>query len=229
MSNLTDYLHHIETVLAAGNATEHTHRPALKALLESLETGIVATNEPRRIQCGAPDFILTRGQTPLGYLEAKDVGKPLDAIEADDQLKRYRESLGNLILTDYLEFRWYVGGQPRLTARLASLVGKNRIRREADGAERVGELLHAFLHADTPTVANPKELAERMAHLARQGASGSTRRSSSRALRRTCGSFRSAGIRSARSGSKTGKAARSLMTISHTISASARLSPKRCA
>src|SRR5690242_20322246 len=91
MSNLTDYLHHIETALAAGNATEHTHRPALKALLESLETGIVATNEPRRIQCGAPDFILTRGQTPLGYLEAKDVGKPLDTIETDAQLKRYRE------------------------------------------------------------------------------------------------------------------------------------------
>ena len=167
MNPLTDYLHQIETAFAAGNATEHTHRPALKTLLESLETGLVATNEPKRIHCGAPDFILTRGQTPLGYVEAKDVGKPLDAIESDAQLKRYRESLANLILTNYLEFRWYVGGQHRLTARLASVVGNNRITPEAEGEARVAELLNAFLHSDAPTISRPKELAERMAHIAR--------------------------------------------------------------
>src|SRR5437899_959806 len=97
MNNLSVYILQVEKAFAAGNATEHTHRPALKTLLESLEPGIVATNEPKRIQCGAPDFILTRGQTPLGYVEAKDIGKPLDVVENDEQLKRYRESLGSLV------------------------------------------------------------------------------------------------------------------------------------
>lgn len=50
------YLAAVETALKAGNATEHTHRPALKALLEALGgADITATNEPQRIACGAPD------------------------------------------------------------------------------------------------------------------------------------------------------------------------------
>ena len=46
---LTQYLKTIERALAEGNATEHTHRSALKALIESLSDGITATNEPKRV------------------------------------------------------------------------------------------------------------------------------------------------------------------------------------
>jgi hypothetical protein len=35
MVRLKEYLLAVESALKAGNATEHTHRPALKALLES--------------------------------------------------------------------------------------------------------------------------------------------------------------------------------------------------
>ena len=115
-----EYIRTIEKELALGNATEHTHRPALKALAESLGDGIVATNEPRRVEYGAPDFVITRGSTTIGYVEAKDVGKSLDEAEHSEQLQRYRDSLTNLILTDYLEFRWYVDGERRLSARLGT-------------------------------------------------------------------------------------------------------------
>jgi len=60
MVRFKDYLHAVENALKAGNATEHTHRPALKALLESIDLQITATNEPKRIACGAPDYIITR-------------------------------------------------------------------------------------------------------------------------------------------------------------------------
>jgi len=53
--SIKHYLKTIEDGLKAGNATEHTHRPALKALLESLDLHITATNEPKRIACGAPN------------------------------------------------------------------------------------------------------------------------------------------------------------------------------
>lgn len=59
------YIRIIKKELALDNATEHSHRPALKALLESLGDGIAATNEPRRIECGAPDFVVTRGSTTI--------------------------------------------------------------------------------------------------------------------------------------------------------------------
>ena len=113
-----EYTRSIEQNLIQGNATEHTHRPALKTLLESIGEKITATNEPQRIKCGAPDFIITKGAFTVGYIEAKDVGKSLDEAEKSEQLSRYRHSLTNLILTDYLEFRWYVDGECRLSARL---------------------------------------------------------------------------------------------------------------
>jgi len=166
MSSLQDYLSNIAKAYNAGNATEHTHRPALKDLIESLATGIVATNEPRRVKCGAPDYIITKGHTPLGYIEAKDIGKPLAEVEKSEQLRRYLESLGNLVLTDYLEFRWYVAGQHRLTARLASIVN-GKIKIDTGGELQVRELLQAFLTAKASTVNSPKELAVRMAALAR--------------------------------------------------------------
>ena len=166
MGIILDYLKKIEIAYNAGNATEHTHRPALKELVENLAPGIIATNEPRRVKCGAPDYIITKGHTPLGYIEAKDIGKSLSEVDHSEQLKRYLESLGNLILTDYLEFRWYVGGQHRLTARLASIVS-GKLKVEKDGISQVQELLQAFLNATIPTVNSPKELAIRMSAVAK--------------------------------------------------------------
>lgn len=164
---IRSYLAAIEQALKAGNATEHTHRPALKAMLEAVGGDIQATNEPQRIACGAPDFILSRGVVPLGYVEAKDVGKPLHSIERDEQLLRYRESLSNLILTDYLEFRWYLDGEPRLTATLPRPDRNGRIRWDAQAAADVEQLLMQFISSELPLKATPKDLATRMAGLAR--------------------------------------------------------------
>ncbi len=162
-----DYLRNIEKNLVTGSATEHTHRPALKALLEALGEGITAINEPKRIECGAPDYIVIRARTPIGYVEAKDVGRSLDAAERSEQMYRYRESLNNLILTDYLEFRWYVEGEHRGTARLATLTIDGRIRARRGGIQAVSGLLQKFLAQAAPTVGTPQELAQRMAALAR--------------------------------------------------------------
>lgn len=64
-SPITVYLRRIEAAHQQGNDTEHTHRPALKALLEALDPRIVATNEPKRIACGAPDLVITRRKNGL--------------------------------------------------------------------------------------------------------------------------------------------------------------------
>src|SRR2546430_16034922 len=64
MSAITKYLAALAENVARGDATEHTHRPALKALIEALGDNVTATNEPKRIACGAPDLNITRGSTP---------------------------------------------------------------------------------------------------------------------------------------------------------------------
>lgn len=105
LKSLQNYIHAIEKKLATGDATEHTHRAALGVLMESLASAISATNEPKHIECGTPDFVIRKGVITVGYIEAKDIGISLDVTEKSDQLKRYLNSLTNLILMDYLEFR----------------------------------------------------------------------------------------------------------------------------
>ena len=164
-----DFNHYLNRVLAdlkAGNATEHTHRPALQTLLETSIPGIKATNEPRRIACGAPDYIVTRGETPIGYIEAKDIGISLDAVEDDEQLKRYRASLRNLILTDYLEFRLYRNGELVQTAKLAQWQKGGAINKLAAGPTDTAALIESFLNSDQPSIASPRDLAQRMARMA---------------------------------------------------------------
>src|ERR1700722_10003291 len=138
MTIFSEYLSAIAKNLAHGDATEHTHRPALKTLLESIAKGITATNEPTRILCGAPDFNITKGKVPLGHVETKDIGENLSQMEKSkqpngEQFGRYIDGLPNWILTDYLEFRWYVNGEPRMTVRLAELDAKGKVKSLPNG------------------------------------------------------------------------------------------------
>ena len=165
MTCTDDYLKKIAHYHSIGNATEHTYRAALQEFVQSVLPEIIATNEPKRIACGAPDYIITKGNVPLGYIEAKDIDIPLSKVERDEQMKRYLGGLSNIILTDYLEFRWYVNGQHRETARMASVVG-GKIKPDTVGCDAVIKLLELFLTTTTATVNSPSELAERMAKLA---------------------------------------------------------------
>jgi predicted helicase len=104
---------------------------------------------------------------PIGYVEAKDINIDLDDVENDEQLKRYRASLRNLILTDYLEFRYYRNGIPTLTARLGKWQKNGVFKKDADGEKLVADLFKWFIEAEVESVGSPRELARKMAQLAR--------------------------------------------------------------
>ena len=113
-SAIAAYLRCLEAAHRQGNDTEHTHRPALKALLESLDPRVVATNEPKRIACGAPDLVITRKKDTLllGHVEAKDIGVSLNEAKKSDQAQNATCPRCPIsLLTDYLDFRWFVDGQ----------------------------------------------------------------------------------------------------------------------
>ena len=146
---LREYLGKVERDYKRGIATEHSYRGTLQDLLETLNGSITATNEPKRIKCGAPDYVIERGRGnntfTIGYVEAKDVGKNLDEIERDArlnepktiegrQLKRYLHALDNLVFTNYLEFRWYVQGEKR-AAGCEAVEGSNRGERHLLGLQ----------------------------------------------------------------------------------------------
>jgi hypothetical protein len=75
---ILEYVEALDRQFRTGLSTEHSYRPLLQGLLAELLPGVEVTNEPQRIDCGAPDFILTCKSVPVGYIEAKDIGKPLD-------------------------------------------------------------------------------------------------------------------------------------------------------
>ena len=68
------YIDNISQRYQLANATEHTFRGDLQTLIESLVTDVQATNEPKRQLCGAPDYILTKKDIPVGFIEAKNIG-----------------------------------------------------------------------------------------------------------------------------------------------------------
>src|SRR3989304_5156302 len=158
MNSFAEYIREIRKSFEKGDSTEHTPRAALEALLEACDKDIEATNEPRRIACGAPDFNITRKGVPVGHVETKDIGVNLDEMERGkgpngEQLKRY-STLPNWILTDYLEFRWYAAGQKRLTVRVAELDGKCRIKAAPDGDEKLKQRRDRRRHQTTRRLAN---------------------------------------------------------------------------
>jgi len=101
-------------------------------------------------------------------VEAKDVGFHLDSPEDSEQLKRYRGSLRNLILTDSLEFRLYRNGDAAETVQLAKLSKDGTLRRIVDTESLPGRFIDAFFDARAPSIANPRELAERRATMSQK-------------------------------------------------------------
>ena len=145
-------------------ATEHSYRSAVKALLEALGgDGVHATNEPAHAAYGAPDLIVERNGVPVGHVECKDIGADLEAVQESEQLRRYRDALPNLILTDQCQFRWYANSELRDEARLGYFDREGAFVSQRDGERSVAKLLDRFFEASTPTTRDPAELARRMA------------------------------------------------------------------
>jgi hypothetical protein len=173
--HLAAYLRKIENARRLGNDTEHTHRPALQALLEALDGSITVTNEPKRIQCGAPDLVITRKKDSLvvGYVEAKDVGVSLDEAAKSEQVKkRYLPALPNFVLTDYLEFRWFVDGQLRDKVVLGETKPNGAVVPDAGAQDHAEAMLKEFLGREPVRIEGAEELARRLArltHLIRDG------------------------------------------------------------
>ncbi len=161
---LQEYLASVRATLATGQAGEHAYRGTFESLIRSFEGGQYrAINEPRGETVGRPDFVIHEGDVPVGYVECKDIGADLEREESSEQLGRYRDGLHNLILTDYLTFRWYVEGEFQREVTLATRQPDGTLSRAAQGYTDVDLLLKDFLSQDATLVNTPQELARRMA------------------------------------------------------------------
>jgi predicted helicase len=164
------YIDNISKRYKLGNATEHTFRGDLQQLIEDLVPGIRATNEPKRQSCGAPDYILTKKDIPIGFIEAKDIGDPdLDGLKKTgnkEQFDRYKDSLSNLIFTDYLNFHIYRDGEFLLKISIGEVTDKG-IKPIPENFERFEQYIKDFCLYIGQTIKSSKKLAQMMAGKAR--------------------------------------------------------------
>ncbi len=171
MYGVSEYLVDIDREFKTGVAKEHSYRPALKKLFESINASkaITAINEPQRGTFGAPDFMIKSGDTVIGFAEAKDIGiNRLDNLSDREieQKNRYLDGLPNLIYTDYLEFRFYKEGKETARIRVADFDGKT-IAPLPEKHQALIDLLKDFYTVKTATIKSPLKLAELMAGKAR--------------------------------------------------------------
>ncbi len=164
--HLNLYLTNIKKRYQSGISTEHSYRGDLQTLIEALVPGVLATNEPTRIACGAPDLIITRKQIPIGYIEAKDIGKPLDSKEFKSQFDRYRKSLPNLIITDYLDFWLFINGELVTTVQIGYVRDK-KLFIETDKLDRFIDIMQEFCTREGQTITSASKLSKMMAAKAR--------------------------------------------------------------
>ena len=162
------YLREVKTELhSTRGATELSYRGALQTLLKSLLPDVTVTHEPKRVACGAPDYVLTRRNgLPLGYVEAKDLSARLDDDKHKEQFDRYRKALENIIFTNYLEFQLWRGDKELIRVEIAALRG-GKIRDLRDNFEHFARLIKEFGSHDAQTISSSHELAQRMADKAR--------------------------------------------------------------
>ena len=167
---LEQYIHNINDRYKRGNATEHTFRGDLQQLIESLVKDVKATNEPKRQSCGAPDYILTQKEIPVGFIEAKNIGdKDLDGLKKTgnkEQFDRYKSSLNNLIFTDYLDFHLYRDGVFITKVSIGVLSDKG-IDALPINFDSFTNLIKDFCTHVGQTIKSSKKLAEMMAGKAR--------------------------------------------------------------
>lgn len=110
--SIPEYLKAVSIKFFDSNTSEMGYRADFEKLLETIfpkEEKYLIHHDPKSIGGNKPDFIVLKNSVPILYIEAKDIGVPLDKIEQSDQMKRYF-GYSNLILTDYLEFRFYRNG-----------------------------------------------------------------------------------------------------------------------
>ena len=163
MNNFNNYIQNLQKNIKHGG--ERSHYSSLQSLIESLDIGINTIVEEKGNQAGIPDLTIRKDDRVVGYIEAKDIDVNITKLtkKNEQQVKRYLESnIGyNFILTNYLQFRWYVDGECEKTAELATLEqGEITL---VDDLKPITELLQLFLNQKAKDINNYYDLAKEMA------------------------------------------------------------------
>nr|NIM13834.1 N-6 DNA methylase [Candidatus Aminicenantes bacterium]NIM80537.1 N-6 DNA methylase [Candidatus Aminicenantes bacterium]NIN19893.1 N-6 DNA methylase [Candidatus Aminicenantes bacterium]NIN46289.1 N-6 DNA methylase [Candidatus Aminicenantes bacterium]NIN86519.1 N-6 DNA methylase [Candidatus Aminicenantes bacterium] len=168
---LKNYLTDIHEVFSRGDAREESFYTALEKMIDEMapqcgKTKVNITVLPKKTEGGNPDFRVWDGKSKItGYIEAKKPDTDLDDVENSEQLKRYRETFPNLILTNFLEFRFYRDGQlmdSTFIGRKHTLL-KIGAKPSLENEEKLKDILDQYFSFTFPGDLNARRLAKELA------------------------------------------------------------------
>ncbi len=166
------YFKELLAVAQQGDAREESFYSALADMLKATADAsgrahVHVTTWPRSTDAGNPDFRVWNGTDRIiGYVEAKKpTEERLDAIEESKQLKDYRSTFPNLILTNFFEFRLYRNGQRVETVLAARPFVLSRLRTTppVEKPDDLYALLDRFLDFSLPKAFTAESLAVELA------------------------------------------------------------------
>jgi len=107
-----NYIQSISPKFLHEETTEMGYRADFEFLLKEIFKSINVTrfdHDAKAEEGNKPDFVIIKNDIPILYIETKNIGTSLDKVEKSEQMRRYY-GYTNLVLTDYLEFRFYRNG-----------------------------------------------------------------------------------------------------------------------
>lgn len=169
---LKTYLNRLHEISIRGDAREESFYSALEGLLKDYaqdqgKKNVQITTLPKKTEAGNPDFRVWDGrQHIIGYIEAKSTKVEfLDQIETSEQLKRYRSTFPNLLLTNFLEFRLYRNGELVDSVRIGrpAIIHKVKTVPPVENEEKFFKLLERYFSFSLPKVYDARSLAVELA------------------------------------------------------------------
>lgn len=163
-----NYWSQVKSQFGTGHALEHAYRPALQQLLNELDD-VIAVNDPKHSDHGAPDFVLLRESNMdlvLGYGEAKDIKNSLDSLEKSEQFLRY-SGYEKLFTTNYIDFRFYENGNKYAEVSIACH-HKDGLRPSPESFSALWTYLSNFVESTPSSIKSGQELARIMGAKARR-------------------------------------------------------------
>lgn len=178
-TTLRQYIDALNKIYSTGETTEHSFRGAFASLCEYIlnkesnhAEHYTVINEPSRKEYGAPDYEIVKGDTAIGFIEAKNIGdtdlRGNRLTGNKKQFDRYKNALSSIAFTDYLNIILYINCEEVLSSCIGKVDGSQIVYNK--DPEQISNFIKIILrlgNAAPQPIRSAKVLANKMAQKAK--------------------------------------------------------------
>lgn len=178
-TTLRHYIDTLNQIYSTGETTEHSFRGVFASLCEDILNNVsdndehyTVINEPSRKEYGAPDYEIVKGDTAIGFIEAKNIGdtdlrgKRLTGNKK--QFDRYKNAVSSIAFTDYLNLILYINGEEVLSSCIGKVDGSQIVyNNDSEQISNFTKIILKLGNAAPQPIRSAKVLADKMAQKAK--------------------------------------------------------------